>query len=149
MSTPGRGKRRPCKKRVGAVPLVACHQCIPAYHLAMTDGESLILTNARVWTGAASKPWAEAVAVRGRCIAAVGDEAEAAGAIATPMPGKITGVFVEEGQRVKKGEPLLVLEAMKMEHTIKAPAAAVVESLGCAVGDQVEEGATLVVLAAG
>ncbi|MBW2275523.1 MAG: biotin/lipoyl-binding protein [Deltaproteobacteria bacterium] len=77
------------------------------------------------------------------------DEAEAAGAIVTPMPGKITRVFVEAGQRVKKGEPLLVLEAMKMEHTIAAPAAAVVESLGCAVGDQVEEGATLVVLGSG
>jgi 3-methylcrotonyl-CoA carboxylase alpha subunit len=77
------------------------------------------------------------------------DEAEAAGAIATPMPGKITRVFVEVGQQVKKGEPLLVLEAMKMEHTIAAPAPAVVESLGCGVGDQVEEGATLVVLSPG
>jgi len=76
------------------------------------------------------------------------DEAEAAGAIVTPMPGKITRVFAEQGQRVKKGEPLLVLEAMKMEHTITAPAEAVVESLGYAAGDQVEEGATLIVLAA-
>ncbi len=60
------------------------------------------------------------------------------------MPGKVTAVHVEAGASVKKGAPLLVLEAMKMEHTIAAPADGTVSALRCGVGDQVEEGVELV-----
>jgi len=64
--------------------------------------------------------------------------------IATPMPGKIVQILVKEGERVKKGQPLAVLEAMKMEHTLSAPAEATVEAVQVSAGDQVAEGAVVV-----
>ena len=68
-----------------------------------------------------------------------------AGALAAPMPGRIAAVLVAPGAVVEKGAPLLVLEAMKMEHTIAAPFAGQVARICFEVGDQVEEGAALVV----
>ncbi len=65
------------------------------------------------------------------------------GGLAAPMPGKIVAVLVETGATVEKGTPLLILEAMKMEHTIKAPAGGTVKELLYRVGEQVEEGAEL------
>jgi acetyl-CoA carboxylase biotin carboxylase subunit len=64
--------------------------------------------------------------------------------IATPMPGKIIQVLVKEGDAVRKGQPLAVLEAMKMEHTLSAPADATVEAVPIAVGDQVGDGTVVV-----
>ena len=66
------------------------------------------------------------------------------GSLSSPMPGKIVRVEVKAGDAVKKGDPLVALEAMKMEHVITAPADGVVESVNCALGDQVEEGIALV-----
>ncbi len=66
------------------------------------------------------------------------------GRLTAPMPGKIIEVMIADGAAVEAGTPLLVLEAMKMEHTIKAPAAGTVRRVCFAVGDQVEEGAELV-----
>ena len=80
------------------------------------------------------------------------EAAEASGAatdrIVTPMPGKIVQLFVREGETVAKGQPLAILEAMKMEHTLSAPAAATVEAVSVAVGDQVGEGTIVVRFAA-
>jgi len=71
-------------------------------------------------------------------------EAEAAGGrLTAPMPGKVVAVMVEGGQSVKKGEPLVIMEAMKMEHTIAAPSDGLVEEVLYAVGDQVADGAPL------
>jgi 3-methylcrotonyl-CoA carboxylase alpha subunit len=71
-------------------------------------------------------------------------EAEAEGGrLTAPMPGKIVALLVENGNKVEKGAPLLIMEAMKMEHTIAAPANGTVEELLYAVGDQVVEGAQL------
>jgi 3-methylcrotonyl-CoA carboxylase alpha subunit len=67
-----------------------------------------------------------------------------AGRLTAPMPGKVVAVHVAAGDAVKRGAPLLVLEAMKMEHTIVAPADGTIDGLPYAVGDQVEEGAELV-----
>ena len=78
-------------------------------------------------------------------------EAEAAAAddrLVAPLPGRVTALKVEAGAVVAKGAPLLVVEAMKMEHTLVAPRDGVVETVTCAEGDQVEEGSALVVLAA-
>ena len=61
------------------------------------------------------------------------------------MPGRIIAVLVEPGAEVTKGQPLIVMEAMKMEHTIKARAEGRVEPNRYAVGDQVEDGAELIV----
>jgi 3-methylcrotonyl-CoA carboxylase alpha subunit len=71
-------------------------------------------------------------------------EAEAAGGrLTAPMPGKVVAVMVEAGQTVKKGEALVIMEAMKMEHTIAAPGDGLVEEVLYAVGDQVADGAPL------
>ena len=71
-------------------------------------------------------------------------EAEAEGGrLTAPMPGKIIAVLVAAGAAVEKGAPLLIMEAMKMEHTISAPLAGVVEAVFFAVGDQVIEGVAL------
>jgi acetyl/propionyl-CoA carboxylase alpha subunit len=74
--------------------------------------------------------------------------ADAAGAatdrIVTPMPGKVIQVYVKAGDSVKRGQALAVLEAMKMEHTLSAPADETVESIGVAVGDQVAEGTVVI-----
>ena len=63
-----------------------------------------------------------------------------------PMPGAVRVVAVEVGSEVAAGQTLVVMEAMKMEHTIAAPAAGVVTEVRCAVGDQVDNGQVLVVL---
>ncbi|HEY3705164.1 MAG TPA: acetyl/propionyl/methylcrotonyl-CoA carboxylase subunit alpha [Terracidiphilus sp.] len=60
-----------------------------------------------------------------------------------PMPGRVVALVAEPGARVEKGAPLLVLEAMKMECTIYAPAAGQVETFHFAAGDQVSEGVEL------
>jgi 3-methylcrotonyl-CoA carboxylase alpha subunit len=60
------------------------------------------------------------------------------------MPGRIIAVHVVAGKMVEKGTPLVVLEAMKMEHTIAAPAAGIVVAVNYGVGDRVAEGTDLV-----
>jgi len=60
------------------------------------------------------------------------------------MPGKVIAITTHAGASVARGTPLLVMEAMKMEHTIVAPGDGVVSELLYAVGDQVAEGAELV-----
>lgn len=65
-----------------------------------------------------------------------------------PMPGKVVSFAVQAGDQVSKGQPLAVMEAMKMEHTIAAPADGVVAELLYAPGDQVMEGAELLKLVA-
>ncbi|AQG79142.1 acetyl-CoA carboxylase biotin carboxyl carrier protein subunit [Spirosoma montaniterrae] len=66
------------------------------------------------------------------------------GDLKAPMPGLIVGIGVEPGVPVKKGETVLILEAMKMENTIKAPADAVVKAIRVQKGDRVEKGQVLV-----
>jgi 3-methylcrotonyl-CoA carboxylase alpha subunit len=68
------------------------------------------------------------------------------GSLAAPMPGKIIQVLTRSGVSVKKGEPLIILEAMKMEHTIIAPTDGVVREVHYAAGEQVLEGAELISL---
>jgi len=75
-----------------------------------------------------------------------GDAAEAAGSLTAPMPGRIVKVMTKPGAKVGKGEALLILEAMKMEHTITAPADGKVKTVHYAAGEQVLEGAELVTL---
>jgi 3-methylcrotonyl-CoA carboxylase alpha subunit len=64
-----------------------------------------------------------------------------------PMPGKVTAFLAQAGQEVKAGQPVAVMEAMKMEHTLVAPRDGMIEELLYAPGDQVSEGAELVRLA--
>ncbi|HEX5477511.1 MAG TPA: acetyl/propionyl/methylcrotonyl-CoA carboxylase subunit alpha [Burkholderiales bacterium] len=68
------------------------------------------------------------------------------GTLFAPMPGKVIQVLVEAGARVEKGQALLILEAMKMEHTISAPADGIVKEVLYGAGEQVLEGAELIAL---
>jgi 3-methylcrotonyl-CoA carboxylase alpha subunit len=72
----------------------------------------------------------------------------AGGKLTAPMPGKVAQVLTVAGGKVKRGQALMVLEAMKMEHTIAAPADGTVERVHYAPGDLVEEGAELIAFAA-
>jgi 3-methylcrotonyl-CoA carboxylase alpha subunit len=74
-------------------------------------------------------------------------QSEPAGGLTAPMPGKVIAVHVAVGDKVKRGQALLVMEAMKMEHTIAAPGEGTVKELLYGVGDQVAEGAALITLA--
>ena len=80
-------------------------------------------------------------------LAARAGEDPTAGRLTAPMPGRVTQLMVEPGTSVRRGQPLIVIEAMKMEHTVTAPADGVVEAVRFAPGDLVEEGAELIALA--
>jgi 3-methylcrotonyl-CoA carboxylase alpha subunit len=69
-----------------------------------------------------------------------------AGKIVAPMPGKVSAVLVEVGATVQRGQTLMIIEAMKMEHAIAAPSDGVVEVIGFAPGALVEEGVELLKL---
>ncbi|MCR5823331.1 MAG: acetyl-CoA carboxylase biotin carboxyl carrier protein subunit [Lachnospiraceae bacterium] len=72
--------------------------------------------------------------------------AQGAVAITMPMPGKITGINVQAGASVKKGQVLLTFEAMKMENEITAPQDGTVASINCQVNTQVEGGTVIATL---
>ncbi|WOO34326.1 acetyl/propionyl/methylcrotonyl-CoA carboxylase subunit alpha [Diaphorobacter limosus] len=81
-------------------------------------------------------------------LAHAGETAGEGGRLTAPMPGKVVSFAVQAGDKVSKGQALAVMEAMKMEHTIAAPADGVVAELLYAPGDQVTEGAELLRLSA-
>jgi 3-methylcrotonyl-CoA carboxylase alpha subunit len=76
-------------------------------------------------------------------LAHAGDTQHEGGRLTAPMPGKVVSFAVKAGDTVKKGQALAVMDAMKMEHTIAAPADGTVAELLFAPGDQVAEGAEL------
>lgn len=64
--------------------------------------------------------------------------------VVAPMPGKVTKIMVQPETIVSPGEPILVMEAMKMEYTLKAEISGVVELVDCSIGEQVQLGKVLV-----
>ena len=82
-------------------------------------------------------------------LAHAGEVAAEGGRLTAPMPGKVVSFAVKAGDAVTKGQALAVMEAMKMEHTIAAPADGTVAELLYAPGDQVNEGAELLKLSVG
>jgi 3-methylcrotonyl-CoA carboxylase alpha subunit len=80
-------------------------------------------------------------------LAHAGDHQAEGGRLTAPMPGKVLSFAVKAGDKVRRGQALAVMEAMKMEHTISAPADGIVGELLFAPGDQVTEGAELLKLA--
>jgi 3-methylcrotonyl-CoA carboxylase alpha subunit len=80
-------------------------------------------------------------------LAAHAGEDPTAGRLTAPMPGRVIQLMVEPGSRIQRGQPLMLIEAMKMEHTVSAPADGVVEAVRYGPGDLVEEGAELIALA--
>ncbi|WP_027730329.1 acetyl/propionyl/methylcrotonyl-CoA carboxylase subunit alpha [Variovorax paradoxus] len=81
-------------------------------------------------------------------LAHAGDTHAEAGRLTAPMPGKVVSFAVKAGDKVSRGQPLAVMEAMKMEHTIAAPADGTVEELMFSPGEQVAEGDELLRMAA-
>ncbi len=77
-------------------------------------------------------------------LAHAGEEEVHGGHLMAPMSGTVVAVLVKPGDKVARGAPLMILEAMKMEHTIAAPAAGVVTAVNYRAGDRVKEGADLV-----
>jgi 3-methylcrotonyl-CoA carboxylase alpha subunit len=101
--------------------------------VAVIDGERVLFNRGEAWAfgSPSSGQFSGTVAVSD-------------GALRSPMPGRIVSVSVRAGERVAKGQTLLALEAMKMEHALIAPFAGTVADLSVAVGNQVAENITLV-----
>ena len=119
----------------------------------LADGRLVIAADGATFTAdvvrAASERWVFAPGLRGRLtlvdpLALAGEDEVPTGHLMAPMSGTIISVLVKPGEKVEKGRALIVLEAMKMEHTIAAPMAGVVSAVNYAVGDRVPEGADLV-----
>lgn len=107
---------------------------------------SVELENAPVQAPAAAAPVAAAPAAQAAPAAA--PKAEGAGTpVPSPLPGVIIDVCVKEGQAVKPGQKLAVLEAMKMENDILATTAGTVTAIHVAKGDSILEGAKIVTIA--
>jgi biotin carboxyl carrier protein len=66
------------------------------------------------------------------------------GELTTNMPGKVVKILVEPGQKVSQGEPVLILEAMKMENEIKAPTEGIVKTVYVSEGDTLEQGVLMI-----
>ncbi len=97
------------------------------------SGSLTLFTGGRTWDVKLDDPLARAEEQEG-----------GSGRIVAPMPGAVVAVLVEEGQAVEKNQPLMVIEAMKMEHTLRAPTAGKVTKIKVAKGDQVNEGVELI-----
>lgn len=121
------------------------------YMLVARDGHEMILDNAGRFKAAVStrnKDGEMMVIANGR--EAIGSTAKKvkkagahAGGLTSPMPGKIFKVLKEEGTEVKKGEPILILEAMKMEHSIRSDKDGIIKKINYRTGELVQGGVTL------
>ena len=111
---------------------------------AVTVEEGAAAAGAPVAAAPVAAPAAPAAAAPAPAAAPAG----AAGSVqvTAPMPGKVVAVKASVGQAVKKGEVVLVLEAMKMENDIVAPEDGTIASINVANGDAVESGAVLATL---
>jgi acetyl-CoA carboxylase biotin carboxylase subunit len=99
----------------------------------LKSGEVAVFERGETWTLSLYDPFAAAE-----------EQGSAADRVTAPMPGKVIQVLVRPGEAVKRGAPLAVLEAMKMEHTLSAAADALIATVDVSPGDQVNEGAVIV-----
>jgi 3-methylcrotonyl-CoA carboxylase alpha subunit len=97
------------------------------------------------WRGA-SYPLTRAVALSVDTLAGRAGQTHGSASLEAPMPGTLIKVLVDEGQSVVARQPLVVLEAMKMEHVVTAPYAGVVRKLPFRTGALVSKGTALVEL---
>ncbi|EJW91946.1 methylmalonyl-CoA decarboxylase, gamma subunit [gut metagenome] len=113
------------------------------------QGSSLVEEDLPTQVAGAEAPAAATAAPAPAAAPAAAPETKAAGAgapVKAPLPGVVTKVLVAVGQQVKKGETVLVLEAMKMENNITAEADGAVTGICVAAGDSVMEGTTLLTI---
>lgn len=134
------GRRVPVElvhRRDGAMTVkvagTAASQALHAGAMRLMSGAIAVMQDGETWVLAPYDPFAAAES-----------KGAATDRVTAPMPGKIVQLLVRAGERVKQGQPLAVLEAMKMEHTLKAAADARVESVEASTGEQVKEGAVIV-----
>ncbi|MDI1325375.1 MAG: biotin carboxylase N-terminal domain-containing protein [Brevundimonas sp.] len=117
------------------VPLLTNEQPVTSY-VALSAGEGVVFENG------------SAFEIRAFVPAGAGGGAASDGALRAPMPGKIVATPAKAGDTVTRGQPIVVLEAMKMEHALVAPFDGVVGEVGVSVGDQVADGTVLAVVTA-
>jgi 3-methylcrotonyl-CoA carboxylase alpha subunit len=116
---------------------------------AVVDGRPLVAWYARGAAQVAIAGTRGTVTVRRADALRAGDARTAGeGRLVAPLPGVVSVVLVAAGARVERDAPLVVVEAMKMEHTLRARAAGRVAEVRCLAGDRVEEGMELVVVEA-
>jgi acetyl-CoA carboxylase biotin carboxylase subunit len=131
------GKRRPVQLMHGHDgSLEVAGKADAAMHvnaMRLKSGEIAVFERGETWTLSLYDPFA-----------AADEQGGATDRVIAPMPGKVIQVLVRAGENVKPSQPLAVLEAMKMEHTLSATADAVVVSVDVSSGDQVNEGAVIV-----
>jgi acetyl-CoA carboxylase biotin carboxylase subunit len=99
----------------------------------LKSGDVAVLERGETWTLSLYDPFA-----------AADEQGSASDRVTAPMPGKVIQVLVRPGETVKRGQPLAVLEAMKMEHTLSASSDSLVDTVEVSSGDQVNEGAVIV-----
>ncbi len=130
------GRRRSVRQLPSEAPLIDAEidgETVSA--VAVCDaGAAVVFMPERTWRFPLFDPVAEAES---------GAREATAGVPLAPMPGVVVAVSVAGGDRVEKDQPLLVIEAMKVEHTIRAPSAGTVHAVHYGVGDRVDEGAEL------
>ncbi len=112
------------------VPLLTNEQPVTSY-VALSAGKGVVFENGSAFEIRAFTP------------AGAGGGAASDGSLRAPMPGKIVATPARAGDTVTKGQPVVVLEAMKMEHALVAPFDGVVGEVAVAVGDQVTDGTVL------
>jgi 3-methylcrotonyl-CoA carboxylase alpha subunit len=122
------------------------------YTLVNRDQQELIIDNGQRFKAAVGTPNREGdsmVIANGReaIASAAGKKMKKSGAhaggLTSPMPGKIFKILKESGSEVKKGEAILILEAMKMEHSIRSDKDGVIKKINFKVGELVQGGVTL------
>lgn len=119
------------------------------YEVEVEEGRAILESEYEAYAPAPAAPAAPAAAPAAAPTAAPAAAAEIAAGerVNAPMPGNILKVEVNKGDKVKAGQILVILEAMKMENEIVAPKAGTVAQVVVKVGEKVDTGATLVVLA--
>ncbi|MGM9598871.1 MAG: biotin/lipoyl-containing protein [Faecousia sp.] len=119
------------------------------YEVEVEAGKAMLLDEYESFAPAPAAPVAAPAPAAAPAVAAAPAAVSLAAGepVPAPMPGVILKLLVKQGDAVKEGDTLAILEAMKMENEIAAPKAGTVAQVVCKVGDKVDTGAALVVLA--
>ena len=136
-TTDGAAVRWQCDDMAGEIRL------LPGHELALVDGRRVGFIGVDTAEGGAV--FIDGTQVEFKVLPPdIGESGDQAHGLDAPMNGTIVALLVEPGTRVDKDQPLLVMEAMKMEHTLRAPAAGTVEQFFCAAGELVDGGSLLI-----